>query len=310
MVHMKGRNLLSLKDLSREEIMFIIESSMDMKLRFKMGITDKPLEGKTLAMIFQKPSTRTRVSFEVAMYQLGGHALYLGWNDLQLGRGETIADTARVLSRYVDAIMARVFSHEDLVEMAKYSRVPVINGLSDEYHPCQILADLQTILEKKGRLKGLKLAYLGDGNNVCNSLMIGCTKVGMDVYVASPKDYRPKDDVVKMAEDFAEESGCELVLTEDPFKAAEEADVLYTDVWVSMGMEKEREERMRVFPPYQINEKIVSVAKDDVIVMHCLPAHRGLEITDDVIDGRNSAVWDEAENRLHVQKAILANLIK
>ncbi|MHA1505738.1 MAG: ornithine carbamoyltransferase [Candidatus Asgardarchaeia archaeon] len=310
MVYLKGKDLLSLKDLSREEIMFIIKSAMDMKLRFKMGIMDRPLEGKTLAMIFQKPSTRTRVSFEVAMYQLGGHALYLGWNDLQLGRGETIADTARVLSRYVDAIMARVFSHEDLVEMAKYSRVPIINGLSDKYHPCQILADLQTILERKGRLKGLKLAYLGDGNNVCNSLIIGCTKVGIDVYVATPKGYEPKDDVIKMAKDFAEESGCEFILTEDPFKAAEDADILYTDVWVSMGMEKEKEERMKVFPPYQINEKIVSVAKDDAIVMHCLPAHRGLEITDEVIDGKNSVVWDEAENRLHVQKAILANLIR
>ncbi len=255
-------------------------------------------------MIFQKPSTRTRVSFEVGMKQLGGHALYLSSTDLQLGRGETVRDTGAVLARYCDGIMARVFSHDNIIELCKHSTVPVINGLSDLLHPCQCLADLETILEKKQEFKGLKLAFVGDGNNVCHSLMFGSAKVGMDMTVVCPKGYEPDKQIEKMAL----EDGLKLEITNDP-KGVKGADVIYTDVWASMGKDKEHDDRVKVFKPYQVNEKLVSQAQDDCIVMHCLPAHRGEEITDEVVDGPHSVVLDQAENRNHAQKAVMALLM-
>ena len=310
MKSLKGRHMLTLQDFSREELMFILETVRMFKRRFYVGERVVPiLKGKVLGMIFEKPSTRTRVSFEVAMEQLGGHAIFLSRGELQLSRGETIADTARVLSRYVDGIMARVYKHKDLEELAKNSKVPVINGLSDMFHPCQILADLLTIWEKKGRLRDLKVVWVGDGNNVANSLIIGCTKLGIDITVATPKGYEPKDEVLRYGRENSKISGSNLTLTNDPNEAVENADVVYTDVWVSMGQEAEAEERIRVFQPYQVNKELMSRAKEDAIFMHCLPAHRGYEVTDDVIDGPQSVVWDQAENRLHVQKAILALLL-
>lgn len=306
----RGRDFLTLRDYSSEELKFIIETARVFKERFYCGERIIPLlKGKVLAMIFEKPSTRTRVSFEVAMEQLGGRGLFLSRSELQLGRGESIADTARVLSRYVDGIMARVYRHSDLEELAKHSNVPVINGLSDMYHPCQAVGDMLTIFEKKGRFKGLKLAWIGDGNNVSHSIIVASTKLGLDVYVATPRGYEPKEEVVKAARAYAEESGSILKLTNNPLDAIEDADVVYTDVWVSMGQEAEAEERVKVFKEFQVNEKLVDKAKDDFIFMHCLPAHRGYEVTNEVIDGPNSVVWDQAENRLHAQKAILSLLL-
>jgi ornithine carbamoyltransferase len=264
------------------------------------------LKGKTLGMIFEKPSTRTRVSFEVGMWQLGGYALYLSAGDLQLGRGETIADTARTLSRYVNGIMARVFAHQTILDLIKYSRVPVINGLSDFTHPCQGLADLFTIYEKKGRLSGLRLAYVGDGNNVAHSLLYGCSKVGMDITLACPKGYEPDPEVVSKAKEEGKGSGCKVKVTYDPKEAVQNADIVYTDVWASMGQEKEHEKRIKVFKPYQVNAKLVKEAKENYIFMHCLPAHRGEEVTDEVADSKNSVIFDQAENRLHTQKALMA----
>jgi len=310
MKSLKGRDLLTLQDYTREEIMFILETAKMLKQRYYSGERVIPiLKGKTLAMIFQKPSTRTRVSFEVAMLQLGGFVLYLSWNELQLGRGETIADTARVLSRYVDGIMARVYKQSDLEELAKYADIPIINGLSDLYHPCQALGDMLTIWEKKGRLKDLKIAWVGDGNNVANSLIIISTKLGLDIAVATPKGYEPPKHVIEWAYENARASGSKIVLTNDPSEAVKDADVIYTDVWVSMGQEKEREIRLKVFRPYQVNKELIKKAKENVIFMHCLPAHRGEEVTDEVIDGPWSVVWDQAENRLHAQKAILSLLL-
>ncbi|HII67429.1 MAG TPA: ornithine carbamoyltransferase, partial [Thermococcaceae archaeon] len=254
----------------------------------------------------QKPSTRTRISFEVGIYQLGGYGLYLNAQDLQLRRGETIADTARVLSRYVDGIMARVFDHQDVVDLAKYGSVPVINGLSDFSHPCQALADYMTIKEKKGRIEGIKVVYVGDGNNVAHSLMIAGTKLGANVVVATPEGYEPDARVIKWAEENAAESGGSFELLHDPVQAVKDADVIYTDVWASMGQEAEAEERRKVFMPFQVNKDLVKHAKKDYIFMHCLPAHRGEEVTDDVVDSPNSVVFDEAENRLHAQKAAMA----
>jgi ornithine carbamoyltransferase len=259
-----------------------------------------------MAMIFEKPSTRTRVSFEVGMWQLGGYALYLSASDLQLGRGETISDTAQVLSRYVDGIMARVFSHRTILDLVSYSRVPVINGLSDFSHPCQGLADLFTIYEKKCRLSGLKLAYVGDGNNVAHSLIFGCSKVGMDMTLACPKGYEPNAEVVLKAKEEAKRNGCEIKLTNDPKEAVRGADIVYTDVWASMGQEKDHEERVKVLKPYQVNGQVVKEAKDDYLFMHCLPAHRGEEVSDEVADSKNSVIFDQAENRLHTQKALMA----
>lgn len=304
---LKGRHFLTLADFTREEIETFLETAKDLKLKAKRGEFPPLLAGKTLAMIFEKPSTRTRVSFEVAMFQLGGYALYLSRNDLQLGRGETIADTARVLSRYVDCIMARVYSHSTVEELAKYSSVPVINGLSDKYHPTQVLGDLLTIWEKKGRFEGLKLTYVGDGaNNMAHSLLYGSTIMGMNITICSPPGYYPDEDVLERAKGFARRSGSKIEILHDPKEAVKGADILYTDVWVSMGQESEKAERLKVFQPYRLEGSLVSLAKEDVIVMHCLPAHRGEEITDEVMDGPNSVVFDEAENRLHAHKAILA----
>jgi len=260
-------------------------------------------------MIFQKPSLRTRISFEMGMLQLGGQALYLSPNEIQLGVRESVPDVARVLSRYVDGIMARVFAHRHIEELAAHATVPVINGLSDYSHPCQALADLFTIHERRGELAGLKLAYVGDGNNVAHSLLFAATKVGMDIALATPRGYEPDAGVVEKARRFAAGSGSRVTLTDDPTAAVQGADIIYTDVWTSMGQEAERERRLAVFPPYQVNAALIAQAKPDVLVMHCLPAHRGEEITDEVIDGPHSIVFDQAENRLHAQKAILALLM-
>jgi len=303
------QHLLSIADLSSDEVWRILELAQRLKEEWKAGGNRPILKGKTLGMIFQKPSLRTRVSFEMGMKHLGGHAIYLSPQEIQLGKRESVADVARVLSRYVDGIMARVFAHSDLEELAAYSRVPVINGLSDYNHPCQALSDLFTIYEKKGRLKGLKLAYVGDGNNVATSLLFATTKVGMDFAIASPPGYQLPEKVASQGKAFAAESGSRLLFTDDPFTAVKDADIIYTDVWTSMGQEAEAEERAKIFPPYQVNAKLVAAAKPDVMVMHCLPAHRGQEITDEVADGPHSIVFDQAENRLHAQKAILALLL-
>ena len=308
-VRLKGKSLDSLSHLNKEEIEQILKTSELLKLQLLRGEEHPLLKGKTLGMIFEKPSTRTRVSFEVGMWQLGGYALYLSASDLQLGRGETVADTAQVLSRYVDGIMARVFAHQSILDLAKYARVPVINGLSDLTHPCQGLADLFTIYEKKGRLSGLRLAYVGDGNNVTHSLLYGCSKVGMDITVACPQGYEPNPEVILKAKEEGKKSGCEVRVTKDPKDAVKGADIVYTDVWASMGKEKEHEERVRVLKPYQVNGKLVREAREDYIFMHCLPAHRGEEVTDEVADSENSVIFDQAENRLHTQKALMALLM-
>ncbi len=303
------KGLLSLADLSTEELWHILTVAQELKEEWQAGGNQPILMGKTLGMIFQKPSLRTRVSFEMAMLQLGGQALYLSPDEVQLGKRESVADVARVLSRYLDCIMARVFAHKDVQTLAAYSRVPVINGLSDYSHPCQGLADLFTILEKKGVLSGLKLAWVGDGNNVLTSLLFGASKVGMDVAVATPSGYEPSSEVVELAFRFAAEGGSEIEIGYDPQVAVRDADIIYTDVWTSMGQEAEREQRRKVFPPYQVNAALVAKADAEVIVMHCLPAHRGEEITDEVADGPHSVVFDQAENRLHAQKGLLAVLL-
>jgi len=302
----KGRDFISLHDFSQEEIKYILEVAKSLKDDNKAGRPHPVLQGKTLGMIFTKSSTRTRVSFEVGMYQLGGHALFLSGRDIQLGRGETIADTARVLSRMVDGIMIRTYSHQEVLELAEFSTIPIINGLTDLLHPCQVLADLMTIEEHKGRLAGLKLAYIGDGNNMAHSLMFGGAKMGLHVVIASPPGYKPDDSIVALAQADAEENGGSVSVIDDPIEAAKGADVLYTDVWASMGQEAEIQERMVAFEGYQINSNVMSIADRSAIVLHCLPAHRGEEITDDVIEGVHSVVFDEAENRLHAQKAIMA----
>ncbi len=308
-IEFKGRDLLTLYDYTPEEIAAILELAGELKEKQKRNIPHPYLQGKTLGMIFQKPSTRTRVSFEVAMYQLGGYPLYLNAGDLQLGRGETIADTARVLSRYLNGIMIRTYAQSDVEELARYAGIPVINGLTDLLHPCQILADLLTIKEHKGRLAGLKLAYVGDGNNVCHSLLFGCARVGINISVASPDGYWPREEIVRTAVGGAELTGGRVEIGTDPVKAVSGADVVVTDVWTGMGQEDEQSGRAKVFASYQVNKKLVSHAKPDYIFLHCLPAHRGEEVTDDIIDSPRSAVWDEAENRLHIQKAVLALLL-
>lgn len=307
--HFKGKDFIELSDFTAEEIEFLIDFAIELKRKQKAGEAYRPLEGKTVGLIFEKSSTRTRVSFEVGTYQLGGHALFLSKNDIQMGRGETIADTAQVMSRYLDGIMIRTFGHENVTELAKYADIPVINGLSDLGHPCQVLADFQTIVEHKGKLKGLKLAYIGDGNNMAHSLMIGGARVGLDVYVASPEGYEPDAEVLKQCEELAAESGATIKVVRDPKEAVENADVIYTDVWASMGFEEEQKVREQAFADYQVNEQLVSHAKSDYIFLHCLPAHRGEEVSAGVIDGGNSVIFDEAENRLHAQKAIMAALI-
>lgn len=300
------RDVISILDI-KDELLHLVEDAILIKKGLKG--TDLPLKGKTLGMIFEKSSTRTRVSFETGMYQLGGYALYLSPKDLQIGRGETISDTAKVLSRYLDAIMYRAFSNQTMRELAENASIPVISGLDDLEHPCQIVADLQTIQEHKNRLRGLKMVYLGDGNNVCNSLMLGAAIVGMDFVACCPSGYYPDIQIADEAKKIASANGCSSVIMEDPEEATKGADVLYTDVWVSMGQENEEAEREKVFKPYQLNSEILSKADPDAIVLHCLPAHRGLEITADVIDGSQSVVFDEAENRLHAQKAILLMLL-
>ncbi len=308
--NLRGRHFLTLADFTREELETFLETAKDLKLKAKRGEFPPLLKGKSLGMIFEKPSTRTRVSFEVAMYQLGGYALYLSKNDLQLGRGETIADTARVLSRYVDCIMARVYAHSTVEELARFSSVPVINGLSDKYHPTQVLADLLTIWEKKGKFEGVKLVFVGDGaNNMAHSLLYGATIMGMDITICAPEGYHPDPDVLEKAKEFAKRGGSKVEILVDPKEGVKGADVIYTDVWTSMGQEAEREKRLKIFEPYRVDSNLVSLAKDDVMIMHCLPAHRGEEITDDVIDGPRSVVFDEAENRLHAHKAILALVV-
>ncbi|MEM4473162.1 MAG: ornithine carbamoyltransferase [Archaeoglobaceae archaeon] len=297
------KHLLSISDLSRDEILQIIEMAEKLKAERKNGIFKDYLKNKSLAMIFELPSTRTRVSFEVAMFELGGYALYLNWNDLQLGRGEPIKDTARVMSRYVNAVMMRVRNHRTLEEFARFSSIPVINGLSNLEHPCQILADLLTIKEKKGKLHGIKLAWIGDGNNVCNSLILASVKLGIRMDVSCPKGYEPNAEILRQAM----QSG-NVRIVRDPREAVANADVIYTDVWTSMGQEKEMEERLKAFQGYQVNEELLKLSKN-AIVMHCLPAHRGEEITEEVIEGPNSVVFDQAENRLHAQKAVLIKLI-
>jgi len=306
---MKVKHLLSMQDLTSKEIEAILNLSEELKQKLRKGKPHQLLRGNTLGMLFAKPSTRTRVSFETAMTQLGGHAIYMGLNDLQLDRGETLADTARTLSGYVDAVMARLFKHEDIVELARFSKVPVINGLTDKHHPCQTLADLMTIREKKGKLKGLKLTWIGDGNNVCNSLMLGCTLVGMNVSVACPRSYDPPADIIAQAKKNAAKTGAKVEISNDPKKAVAGADVIYTDVWTSMGQDKEREQRLMDFRGYQVNVELLKHAKKDVIFMHCLPAHRGEEVAGAVIDGPHSVVWAQAENRMHAQKGILVVLM-
>jgi len=303
------KHLIDLNDVSPEEIESILTLAARLKKDLRQGIEHHLLKGKTLGMIFSKSSTRTRVSFEVGMYQLGGYPMFLSSSDIQLGRGETIYDTAHVLSRYINGIMIRTFKHSDVTDLAKYGTIPVINGLTDLMHPCQILADLFTVYEVKGKLKGLKLAYVGDGNNVANSLLHGCAKTGMDIYVATPAGYGCDGTIIEQAKQAAAKSGSKLVLTADPEEAVRNADVIYTDTWVSMGQEAEKEMRVKTFMPYQVNKKLFSKAQDDAILLHCLPAYRGLEVTEDIIDGPNSMVIEEAENRLHVQKAIMATLM-
>ncbi|WP_290901947.1 ornithine carbamoyltransferase, partial [Ferroglobus sp.] len=298
------KHVLSITDLRKEEIIEILDLADKLKEERRKGIFKEYLKNKTLGMIFELPSTRTRVSFEVAMNDCRGYAIYMNWNDLQLGRGESITDTARTLSRYVHAVMMRVRNHETLLEFAKFSSVPVINGLSNLEHPCQILADLQTIREVKGSLD-VKVAWVGDGNNVCNSLLLASSILGFELRLAIPEGFDPPNEILKKAREL----GGRFEIVRNPKEAVREADVIYTDVWASMGQEEERERRLKVFRPYQVNMELVNEAKDDVVVMHCLPAHRGEEITDDVIDSEHSVVFDQAENRLHAQKALLLKLI-
>ena len=304
------KHLLCLNDLTSEEIIGLIDYADKLKYEHKNGIRhDHILKGKTLGMIFSKSSTRTRVSFEVGMKQLGGHALFLSSTDIQLGRGETVHDTAKTLSRYIDGIKLRTFSQKDDEDLAFYGSIPVINGLTDELHPCQILADLMTIRESKGYLKGLKLAYIGDGNNVANSLLIGCAKTAMNISVATPAGYNSDKKYVLMAQKIASKIGSCIDISSDPESAVSSADVVYTDTWISMGMEADKDKRVRDFAPYQVNSALFSKAKPDAVFLHCLPAYRGFEVTEDVIDGPRSLIFDEAENRLHIQKAVMATLM-
>ncbi|EKN63370.1 ornithine carbamoyltransferase [Schinkia azotoformans] len=302
-------DLLTLIDLTQDEIVDIIKTAIELKKLHKAGQHLDVLKGKTMGMIFEKSSTRTRVSFEAGMTQLGGHSIFLSSKDTQLGRGEPISDTAQVLSEYIDIIMIRTFEHERVVELAKHATIPVINALTDDYHPCQALADLMTIYEIKGSLKGQKLVYVGDGNNVAHSLMIGSAKVGVDCIVACPDAYQPKAEVVEIAKKFAEETGATIEVVNDPIEAVKGADFIYTDVWTSMGFEDEAAERIQTLQPYQVNAKLMQYAKDDYSFMHCLPAHRGEEVTADIIDGPHSVVVQEAGNRLHVQKALILGLL-
>lgn len=302
----QGRDFISIKNYTQEEIYQVFEIAKQLKEKQRRREPHPLLAGKTLGMIFTKSSTRTRVSFEVGIYQLGGHALFLSANDIQLGRGETIKDTSLVLSRYLDGIMIRTFAHQDVLDLAEHATIPVINGLTDWLHPCQVMGDLFTVLEKKKRLAGLKLAFIGDGNNVAHSLLIGGAKVGMDVTVACPAGYEPDPGVLEIAAKDARANGSLLTVVRDPREAVAGADVVYTDVWASMGQEQEKEKREKAFTGYCVDRRLMQLAHPEAMVLHCLPAHRGDEITDEVMDGPQSAIFEEAENRLHVQKAIMA----
>lgn len=308
-VSLKGRDFISLNDFTWEEIDQFLKTALMIKLRLKAGEPFQPLTGKTLGMVFTKPSTRTRIAFEVAMYQLGGHALFLSSQELQLRRGETIEDTGRVLSRYLDGIMIRTFAHQDVLDLAAAASIPVINGLTDLLHPTQVLADLLTIYEKKGHLIGLKMAYLGDGNNMTHSLLYGAAKTGIHFTAATPKGYEPDSGIVARAKEEASKWGAQIRVTEDPYEAVKDADIIYTDVWASMGQEEEHAKRLKEMQPYQINAELMAKAPGHALFMHCLPAHRGEEVTDEVIDGPQSIVFDQAENRLHAHKAILTLLL-
>ena len=306
---MKKKDLLTVHDLTREEIGLLLERSAWLKKAQREGTVHHPLRGRSLGMIFEKSSTRTRVSFEVGMYQLGGQALFLSPNDLQMGRGEPIADTARTLSRYLDGIMIRTFSQKMVEELARHATIPVINGLTDLHHPCQALADLFTIQERRTRLAGLRFAYIGDGNNMAHSLIEACVAAGMHVALACPAGYEPDAAIMREAKQTAAATGAELALTGDPRRAAKDADIVYTDVWASMGQEQEHALRVKAFAGYQVDEKLMKLASPEALVMHCLPAHRGEEIAAAVIDGPRSVVFDQAENRLHVQKAVMEALM-
>ena len=299
------KHLLKLADLSREEILSILNLADQLKYERKQGIFKEYLKGKKLGMIFQKSSTRTRVSFEVGMYELGGNALFLSNRDLQIGRGEPVEDTARVLSRYLDAIMIRTFSQQEVEDLAKYGSIPIINGLTDYCHPCQVLADLMTIRERKGTFKGLKMCFIGDGNNMANSLMVGAVKTGMSFAIACPEGYEPDEKLIA----WAKENGS-FTMTRDVKEAAADADIIYTDVWASMGQEEEKAKREKAFAGYQVNAEVMAVAKPDAMVLHCLPAHRGEEITADVFEAHADEIFEEAENRLHAQKAVLCKVMK
>ncbi len=299
------KHLLKLGDLTREEILSILNLADQLKYERKNGVSNEYLKGKKLGMIFQKSSTRTRVSFEVGMYELGGYALFLSNRDLQIGRGEPVEDTARVLSRYLDGIMIRTFAQKEVEDLAKYGSIPIINGLTDYCHPCQVLADLMTIRERKGAFRGMKMCFVGDGNNMANSLMVGAIKTGMSFSIACPKGYEPDAALVE----WAKQNG-EFTMTEDVKEAASGADVIYTDVWASMGQEEEKKIREQAFKGYQVNEGVMNVAKKDAMVLHCLPAHRGEEITADVFEAHADEIFEEAENRLHAQKAVLCKLLK
>jgi ornithine carbamoyltransferase len=309
---LSSKNILSLDDLKSEDILSILELAEGLKVEAKRknDRSKQLLRGKVLGMIFQKPSTRTRVSFEAGMYQMGGNAIYMDAQNIQLARGESIEDTARSLSLYVNCLMARVYNHHDLVKLAEAASVPVINGLSDTFHPCQILADLLTIKEQKKRLKGISIAWVGDGNNVCNDLLIGCAEIGIDISIASPRGYEPPEWIISIAANKARSTGAKVNITDDPLIAVQDADAVMTDTFVSIGKDEEKEVRKEVFVPrYQVNSQLMTRAKKGAIFLHCLPATRGQEVTAEVIDGKNSVVWEEAENRLHVQKALLYRLI-
>jgi ornithine carbamoyltransferase len=304
------KNLLTLGNLDLSKINELFSLAKKLKQEEKTGDRNHYLSGKSLGLIFAKSSTRTRVSFETGIYQLGGQGIFLSSRDTQLGRGETLADTAQTLSRYLDGIMIRTYEQQEVEELANFSSIPIINGLTDKYHPCQILSDLFTIQEKKGELKELKLAYVGDGNNIAQSLLLGAALTGLDISIAAPNGYQPKEEIVNQAKGFANESGTQLNIGSDPQEAVLEADVIYTDVWASMGQEEEAEAREKVFNDYQVTEDLLAKADKQALFMHCLPAHRGEEVTASVIDGGSSVVFDQAENRLHVQKAIMVDLLK
>ena len=303
------KDLLRMDNLSKEEILDILNLADQLKYENKHGIEHHLLKGKSLGMIFEKASTRTRVSFEVGMYELGGHPLFLSSKDLQIGRGEPIQDTARVLSRYLDGIMIRTFSQKGVETLAEVSSIPIINGLTDDEHPCQVLADLMTIREKKLILEGLKVAYIGDGNNMCNSLLVGCLTLGMHISIANPEGYKPPAYYVNKGNELAIKNGVSFFMTKSPEEAVKDADVVITDVWASMGQEKEAAERMKSFKDYQVNKELMSLAKEDAIVLHCLPAHREEEITEEILEAHADTIFEEAENRLHAQKAILVKLL-